>query len=116
MGTNYYLHTGNKIKCGCENCDGFVPEILHVGKSSCGWAFALHVIPERGLNTLDDWKKLLIGAKIKDEYGDTVSYEQMLSIITNRSHPNGLRYSKIDGHHCIGHGEGTWVHIVGEFC
>ena len=29
--------------------------------------------------------------------------------------PNGLVRSKIDGHHCIGHGAGTWDLEVGDF-
>lgn len=29
--------------------------------------------------------------------------------------PNGLLRHKIDGKHCISHGQGTWDCIVGEF-
>ena len=29
--------------------------------------------------------------------------------------PNGLVRAKINGVHCIGHGEGTWDYITGEF-
>lgn len=53
MGTNYYLHT----KPDCECCGrGFEP--LHIGKSSGGWCFSLHVMPEDNINTLDDWGEI----------------------------------------------------------
>ena len=29
--------------------------------------------------------------------------------------PNGLLRHKIDGTHCIGHGEGTYDYTIGEF-
>lgn len=38
MGTNYYLHSQDP----CEHCGRSYPE-LHIGKSSAGWVFALHV-------------------------------------------------------------------------
>ena len=44
MGTNYYLHK----KPPCEAC-GHEPAPLHIGKSSGGWCFSLHVIPEIAL-------------------------------------------------------------------
>ena len=52
MGTNYYLYEGSEA---CPTCKRpFEP--LHIGKSSAGWCFSLHVIPEEGINTLDDWR------------------------------------------------------------
>lgn len=74
MGTNYYHH-----KMGQHP--------VHIGKSSGGWCFALHVIPEKDLNSLDDWKQRW-GSRpaIRDEYGDKVTKAEMLRIITERSH------------------------------
>jgi hypothetical protein len=128
MGTNYYLH-----KPACLHC-GRGDEPLHIGKSSAGWCFALHVIPEE-INDLDDWIKLWKApAVIKDEYGRELTCEEMYAVITQRSWksasecsadflesnhaqsgPNGLVRARLDGRYCIGHGEGTWDHIVGEF-
>ena len=73
MGTNYYLHTDGKEK--------------HIGKSSGGWHFSLHVIPEEGINTLDDWVELIKSSEgqIKDEYGQDVTLSELLFEITNRS-------------------------------
>ena len=111
MGTNYYLHQ----KPDCECC-GRQFEPLHIGKSSGGWCFALHVVPENGINTLDDWRALwsATSAVIRDEYGDTVSIEDMERVITQRK----WRGQSPDRHydrHCVGHGEGTWDYIIGEF-
>ena len=130
MGTNYYL-LQNRCQC-CKRSDE-----RHVGKSSMGWVFALHVYPDEGINTMQDWEKLLTpDAVVKDEYGVERAASVMLVAIKDRgndlseedraklrSHkvpeyavagPNGLLRSKLSNH-CIGHGEGPWDYLVGEF-
>lgn len=84
MGTNYYLH--EKV---CPTCGRGEADPRHIGKSSSGWCFALHVIPAEGLNDLDDWvaRWSLPDAAILDEYNRTVSTVEMFRIITERSHP-----------------------------
>jgi hypothetical protein len=130
MGTNYYLHTEVCPHCGRSD------EPLHIGKSSAGWCFSLHVYPDKGISTLEDWKDIWSNPKsvINDEYSRTVTPEDMLDTIANRywhgvqntSHrwlaenyaeigPNHLARHAISEGHCIGHGEGTWDYIVGEF-
>jgi hypothetical protein len=130
MGTNYYLHF--KV---CPHCNK-PAEILHIGKSSAGWCFALHVNPEGGINDLADWiqKFNADGSKILNEYDDELGVGDMLQIITERSWngtivhsdswyaqnhaqlgPHGLSRHAIDGRHCIGHGFGTYDYITGEF-
>ena len=140
MGTNYYYHTDM-----CEHC-GRGDEPIHIGKSSVGWCFALHVYPEElednKTESLDDWIKLwnTKGGVIKDEYDRELTSEEMFDIIIKRSWeregdnyfgyismaefhrvdhskpgPNGLVRHKIDGQHCIGHGEGTWDLMIGYF-
>ncbi len=132
MGTNYYLY--EKPACPCCERDF---ERLHIGKSSGGWCFALHVIPEMGIDDLPGWEKRWNEpeAIIKDEYERVIHPEEMISIITIRIRGEGrdlsskwlqenyaekglnnLVRSKIDGVHCIGHGDGTWDLIVGIFC
>lgn len=131
MGTNYYLHQ----KPDCECC-GRSFEPLHIGKSSGGWCFSLHVMPDDNINDLDDWRVLwnASGTFIKNEYGEKVTVANMEDIITNRSWakipsdgaawyktnqaepgPNNLARSIVDGRHCIKHGAGTWDCITGEF-
>jgi hypothetical protein len=149
MGTNYYWH----LKPACEHCGREYPSI-HIGKSSGGWCFGLHVFENyevhedieryviHDVRSLDDWKKLWdSGGYILDEYDREISVEKMLEIITERNGvpwadhtwpgynneadfhnrnqskrgPNNLLRHVIESSHCIGHGEGTWDYIKGEF-
>ncbi len=113
MSTNYYLHQ----KPDCECC-GRSFEPLHIGKSSGGWCFSLHVMPDDGINTLDDWRVIWAapGAFVRDEYGERVPLERLEKIITQRSWRDGMpKRNDVDGRHCIGNGEGPWDYIVGEF-
>lgn len=82
MGTNYY-HTVKTNECAaCGRHDG---EPVHIGKSSAGWCFSLHVMPDEGICDLDDWRKRWeAGGEIRDEYGEVVTTEEMLRIITER--------------------------------
>lgn len=131
MGTNYYL----RGKPPCPHCGRPYPD-KHIGKSSGGWCFALHIIPEEGINDLHDWINLWIKpeAIITDEYDTVISPMEMAKIIAERrwhgvrgwtqreyddNHaergPNGLIRSKIEPGHCVKHGAGTWDCIEGEF-
>lgn len=114
MGTNYYLHQ----KPDCECC-GRPFEPLHIGKSSGGWCFTLHVMPEDSINTLDDWRELWSkpGALIRNEYDERISIEDMEAVITKRSWRGGqlMRHELDQYGHCIGHGPGTWDYCTGEF-
>lgn len=83
MGTNYYLYN----EPPCPHCGRLDEDArLHIGKSSAGWCFSLHVIPEAGINDLDDWREKWgrPGAYITDEYGREIGVEDMLSTITQR--------------------------------
>ena len=136
MGTNYYW-----LEDVCSQC-GHSAKTLHIGKSSGGWCFSLQVIPEEGINNLDDWVARWTGnGKIQDEYEDEITAPEMLKIITERewkrnnssppyrfvsweefhkyNHsidgPNGLLRHRIDGTFCIAHGSGTYDLIKGDF-
>jgi hypothetical protein len=74
---------------GVLNEQGDPPAKLHIGKSSAGWVFALHVYPEHDLITLGDWLNRWeegIGeeGQIQTEFGTTVSLNVMLEQITRR--------------------------------
>ena len=133
MGTNYYLHAPKCLHCGKEE-----EPPLHLGKSSIGWCFGLHVYPEDGIN---DWQQMWSkidyltkdhNYKIRDEYGDSVDNGKFFSIVWDRSGspenkqwlksnyaapgPYGLaRHALVPGW-CIGHGEGPFDYLVGDFC
>lgn len=87
MGTNYYLHKPAKF---CEHCGRHdEQEVIHLGKSSAGWCFSLHVYPE---NDLIDWwevKEWLqgqidSGGYIRNEYEEDVSLRDFEAIVTKR--------------------------------
>lgn len=81
MGTNYYLHSPK-----CEHC-GHTEKPLHIGKSSGGWCFSIHVIPEEYINNLNVWRSLweMPGRWIENEYGERIPIDEMEEIITQRS-------------------------------
>lgn len=84
MGTNFYVNTGRKERVVCNyGCEHLIDECLHIGKRSGGWKFCLHIIPERGINELDDWNDILRDGEITDEYGNRVSFDEMINIIKN---------------------------------
>lgn len=133
MGTNYYWNHGGER---CPTCGHSDAEQLHIGKSSSGWCFSLHVDPVAGIHDLDDWRSRLgqSGTWITDEYGAALTVDELILIIAERGRPepcpataeflrmnnaqlgpNGLVRHVIDGSHCIGHGAGTWDLITGEF-
>jgi len=85
MGTNYYLKRREPQQpcptCGCT-CKSDEKDDLHIGKSSWGWCFGLHVIPELGINSLDDWvEEIEINRDthhVVDEYGTEKSVRELL--------------------------------------
>ena len=130
MGTNYYL-----LKNVCPHCN-HAEEKLHIGKSSAGWYFALHVTED--IKSFVEWAKLFAPPNIIiDEYGDKIEPKEMLSIISARrrreeyrpkmsaielaqnnctiDYKNNLLRHKVDGQRCIGTGDGTWSYITGGF-
>ena len=112
MSTNYYLYP----KPDCECC-GRPFERMHIGKSSAGWCFSLHVIPEDGINTLNDWRELWYrpGAYVRNEYDDRISLGELEKVITQRNWGGKPPKRHENDRHCVGYGEGTWDYIVGEF-
>ena len=138
MGTNYYLYQNVCPQCGRGD------ESYHIGKSSGGWCFSVHVDPVEGINSLGDLQQKMweTGTLIKDEYGTAISAPEMLAIITERNgkkpesereplgyaswdefhrmnhsqrEDNNLLRHQIDGGLCVGHGDGTWDLLKGDF-
>lgn len=142
MGTNYYLVTKKRPEIE-RKIFHMLSDGIHIGKSSYGWCFSLHVYPEHGINNLTDWEALIESSKgnIYNEYSDSIDkHDFIYDIIYNRKWagtirnpddiqnqkfldmnnaqegPNNLLRSKIDNIHCIGHGYGTYDYIIGDFC
>jgi len=125
VGTNYYAKYNI-----CEHCHrGDDYNTFHIGKSSSGWMFSLHVVERDDWNdefyecatprSLVTWKEFLEKPEVAifNEYGEQVPCEEMIERITQRKPHTGraLRRHELDGEHCIEHGEGTWDLITGEF-
>jgi hypothetical protein len=134
MGTNFYWKKAGNV---CPTCNRKDEVELHIGKSSGGWCFSLHVYPDDGINDLSDWLPKLLDPEsvIWNEYGDQVSVAEMLRWIARRGYgadkarkqdasfysqnyaepgPNGLARHQL-GHGCISQGAGTWDCITGDF-
>lgn len=111
MGTNYYVET----EC-CPACKRPGAK-LHIGKSSAGWCFALHVDADEGINSLEDWQHIWSapGSRIVDEYGREHTAEDMLRTITQRVWKGETPKRQTDTRFCVGHGSETYDLVVGEF-
>jgi hypothetical protein len=135
MGTNYYAVLEDDV---CNHCGRGEAKEIHIGKSSSGWCFSLHVaspsepkIP----SDLNGWRELWKNCVyIRDEYGNKISISLMERTILERyrklededsyrefliknhavAGPNGLVRHPI-GEYCVGHGDGTYDLIIGEF-
>jgi hypothetical protein len=102
MGTNYYLHID-----ACPTCR-HPKEKLHIGKSSAGWCFSLHQIPEDDIMDLEDWIANFSRGEILNEYGESLTPKEMLEVITDRPEDSRRDDRVIDG-------DGTYDLIQGEF-
>lgn len=83
MGTNYY-------------CRG-----LHLGKQSCGWIFNFHGIPEKGLISLESWKKFVGRRVIRSTSGHRLTWKQFAERVLSRTGDNEFdffRYRALDCH------------------
>lgn len=127
MGTNYYWLPTEERECPTCHREH---EGLHIGKSSAGWCFSLHVIPDLDLNTLADWMAKFSTGAIFDENDKRISVEDMLVTITQRSwpHPRSNDPDNLSENHakvgpnnlrrhayCANPGDGTYDLCEGEF-
>jgi len=100
MGTNYYWHSNPCTKC--HRAD----EVLHIGKSSVGWAFSLHRV--EGFTDFCDWLQVFTGVgHIENDCGSIIDVAMMLHIINSR--PANIQFHK-NGTKAF-----NWEWIDGEF-
>ena len=85
MGTNYYA--AGEATC---NNPSHTPQ-LHVGKSSGGWKFGFHGIPdhEPPLTSWRAWREFLAGRVITDEYDREVPLDEFVNVVEKRYTPPG---------------------------
>lgn len=132
MGTNYYMAKGEHLPESDYNhpLNGLLRDgtgvcaKIHIGKSSGGWCFALHVMPSHGINNLQDWKKFAARLieenwRIENEYRDVITPEELWEIVERvgwkRNDGEPLMRHEVDNRHCIGHGEGFYDYMIGHF-
>jgi hypothetical protein len=101
MGTNFHLIYNEEVDTECPCCGHTKKERKkrHLGKSSAGWCYALHVYPEEGLHTLADVQLHICdvignGGHIENEYGDIVSVEDWVKCVTVRSAKHPVDYQR----------------------
>ena len=140
MGTNYFVKTGKMTTVTCNyGCQHQIEEELHIGKYAWGWKFCLHIIPEKGIYELNDWKPLFKSGLIFDEYKNQISYEDMIKLIVkpqeerlkNQTYsgrllnacevPSYCSYDPTDDsfyvtENKIGESGGHYVLVSGDFC
>lgn len=104
---NYYL-----LKDACPRCGQ--GDMVHIGTYKYGWCFALHLHPQDGINSFDDWKQLFFKWRIIDAHGNVVAPGLMISIITEPNCAPQVPH-RHDGVLCQSHGGGSWDNLIGDF-
>lgn len=81
MGTNFFVEADPT----CNNPEH--TKTLHIGKSSAGWKFGFHGIPELGLTSWDAWQTFLERRTITDEYGRAYTLDEFKVWAERHSRP-----------------------------
>lgn len=96
MGTNYYAVMNKSKFTETEILDMQSEEehieledgefLVHLGKSSFGWRFSLHIYPASGIMNWFDLQNIIHqGIVIYDEYGEEVPYDVFCGIVMDRN-------------------------------
>lgn len=93
MGTNYYW-----IKDACSHCNRGSSSV-HIGKSSAGWTFHFKGYRSDDWNggpeiaSWKDWRVILEGQRIEDEYGHVVTLPELEELINGKR--DGINFARI---------------------
>lgn len=98
MGTNYYA---------VEKKFAIHRNIIHIGKSSCGWKFLFQGYqdyeleynkPHININSLENWKEFLSNKEygILDEYDREISYEDFFELVEEKQKEENKENFKYD--------------------
>ncbi len=83
MGTNYYLKHKKCECCGLRDEE----KTMHIGKSSYGWSFSFHGIPEE-IENERDWKNVINlysdTMEIVNEYEDVINDDDFWSLVESK--------------------------------
>lgn len=96
MGMNYHTYAGNS----CSHC-GRGDEEVHLGKSSVGWDFSLHLHPE----FYADWesmKQWLKGRTIKNEHEAVYTHEQFVEMVERKQKERPFAHKNDQYGHYVG--------------
>jgi len=119
MGTNYY--TKMEPEQPCAEC-GHVPNVeeVHIGKSSGGWVFMFNQHPVVNMESAQSWYDFIKdnNYQIFDEYGRQFEISGLEDVVSNRSHPNGLKRPSDSEPDRWNRGAGNWdiLKRYNEFC
>lgn len=85
MGTNYYVDDDPT----CNNPAH--TKVLHIGKSSRGWKFGFHAIPDHQppLTSWAAWREFLAVRPIRDEYGQRLTFAAFTRVVEDRATASG---------------------------
>jgi hypothetical protein len=127
MGTNYYFCWNENRPRKCPTCFSELPtevnkKELHIGKSLAGWVFRFRSYTQAELmgigapediiryeiQSLEDWLRALTqeGPWIENEYGATLSLEELLGVALVRRVPPGGFAQMEGGSHALLLGNG----------
>lgn len=103
MGTNFYTYKNGKRD-------------KHIGKSSGGWCFSLHVYED--IKDLADWEAYFDreDISIRDEYEKPLTKQEFLEgyVTCDRTY-YGNPPRRHRSEFCVGWGEGHWDYIYNDF-
>lgn len=122
MGINYYWLPPNPLT-----------RPIHIGKSSAGWCFALHVYmygmpgmtPEElatfPAKNWDEWKELFAvkNSLIRDDYGEVRTAEGLMNVVTCRAWTSRVGTETEQWYrdnHAVAGPFGLSRQAIGEFC
>ena len=88
LGTNYYLEYNKCKKCGRS-------DTLHIGKSSAGWKFLFHKIPNKA-ESFPQWIFLLEKGTIRDEYDREYTFAEFLNLVRNKQGEQSQLYRDME--------------------
>jgi hypothetical protein len=77
MGTNYYAKLNRCKECGRG-------DVIHLGKSSCGWQFFFQYNGGKFYKNIEEMKEWLKDKYIENEYGEKVNVNEFWKLVEEK--------------------------------